>query len=699
MIKSINRKNFSKKNKLIRKQNKNRFPRITIHMTLRMKLILSFMVPILFIIILGIVSFGQAAKGIRNSYEISTSQTVKMTGEYLQLGSDTVKELSTQYINEDTFKNYFMGLNKEDIVKHNNNYKTVLNTVTTKVTVDKIISNISILSDDVQSVTTTKMKGENFYAGFFDTTLGKQIKENPYDIIWTGSNEYLDNFLGNDYALRLVRLTNGKNAIMTIDIGESVVREILGNLNMDDIGTVGFVTADGVEIISGMEKGEKKLFADQNFYQAAISDKNTNGTSYVTVNGNENLFIYTKVGDTGAMICVLLPKKVIMSQADNIKQVTILIIIIACIVAVFIGFRISNGLDKTIKGIIVELKKAAKGDLTVIFHSKRKDEFHILIEEIQNTFANMKSLIQQVNQLSIEVSDASSNVAKTSGVFLKASEDISLAMNEVEQGVNQQAENAEECLNQMDNLSNKIEIVSDNTKEINKIAIDTKQSIMDGTIVTQELNSQTKVTMEIATEIITEIEQLAEKSMSINKIINVINEIANQTNLLSLNASIEAARAGIYGRGFAVVADEIRKLAEQSNDSIKDIRKIIGTIQQNTEKVVLTAKRAENVMQQQEIAVENTTSSYHNINENVERLVVNINDILLNVGDIEQARINTLSGIENISAVLEEIAASTNTVNQSAQEQLQSVEALNLAADNLNENSDNLVNAVGTFKV
>jgi methyl-accepting chemotaxis protein len=657
------------------------------------------MVPILFIIILGIVSFWQAAKGIRNSYENSTSQTIKMTGEYLQLGSDTVKELSTQYINEDTFKNYFMGLNKEDIVKQNNNYKTVLNTITTKVTVDKIISNISIISDDVQSVTTTKFEGENFCAGFFDTTLGKQIKERPFDIVWTGSNEYLDNFLGKDYALRLVRLTNGKNAVMAIDIGESVVRDILTNLNMDDIGTVGFVTADGVEIISGKEKGEENLFTDQNFYQEAISSKNTNGTSYVTVNGNENLFIYTKINDTGAMICALLPKKVIMSQADNIKQLTIIIIIIACIVAVFIGFKISNGLDKTIKEIISELKKAAKGDLTVIFHSKRKDEFHILIDEIQNTFANMKELIQRVNQLSIEVSDSSSNVAKTSGVFLKASEDISLAMNEVEQGINQQAENAEECLNQMDNLSNKIEIVSDNTKEINQIAIDTKKSILDGTLVTQELNNQTKVTMEIATEIITEIEQLAEKSMSINKIINVINEIANQTNLLSLNASIEAARAGIYGKGFAVVADEIRKLAEQSNDSIKDIRKIIGTIHQNTEKVVITAKRAENVMLQQEFAVENTTNSYHTINKNVERLVVNINDILLNVGDIEQARVNTLSGIENISAVLEEIAASTNTVNQTAQEQLQSVEALNLAADNLNQNADNLVNAIGTFKV
>jgi methyl-accepting chemotaxis protein len=272
-------------------------------------------------------------------------------------------------------------------------------------------------------------------------------------------------------------------------------------------------------------------------------------------------------------------------------------------------------------------------------------------------------------------------------------------MTEIEQGISQQAKDAEECLNQMDQLSQKIVLVSNNTKEITQIADNTKQNIEEGTIVTADLNNQTKSTIEITTSIINEIEKLAEKSLSIGKIINVINEITNHTNLLSLNASIEAARAGDYGKGFAVVASEIRKLAEQSQESVKDIKKIIGSIQEDTSNVVTIAKKAEEVLLLQESAVKNTTNSYQNINKSVENLMIYLNYITENVDNIEEARISTLGAIENISAVLEEIAASTNTVNQTSNKQLSSVEILNNSAGNLSGNADNLVTAVHKFQV
>jgi methyl-accepting chemotaxis protein len=311
----------------------------------------------------------------------------------------------------------------------------------------------------------------------------------------------------------------------------------------------------------------------------------------------------------------------------------------------------------------------------------------------------MKELIHQVKQMSGDVSDSSINVTRTSEVFLNSSKEISLAMNEIEQGIMQQSKDAEEYLLQMDNLSDRIVVVSDNTKEISKIADDTRRSIAEGTIVTQNLTDQTKSTMMITTNIINEIENLAVQSLSVSKIINVINEIANQTNLLSLNASIEAARAGEYGKGFSVVANEIRNLAEESKRSVNDIKIIIERIQKDTKSVVLIAKKAENVMLQQESAVNNTTYSYQSINQNVENLMVNLKYITENVENIADARVSTLGAIENISTVLQEIAASTNTVNQTSNEQLQSVENLNQSASSLNGNADHLVNAVQKFVI
>ena len=145
---------------------------------------------------------------------------------------------------------------------------------------------------------------------------------------------------------------------------------------------------------------------------------------------------------------------------------------------------------------------------------------------------------------------------------------------------------------------------------------------------------------------------LERKSSSIGEIINVINEIADQTNLLSLNASIEAARAGDAGRGFAVVASEIRKLADQSKESVNNIISIIEGIQEDTHKAVNIAREAEEVLRLQENAVSNTTQSYLNINDSVENLVVQLRQIIENVDNIEEARVSTLGAIESISAVL-----------------------------------------------
>ena len=686
--------------------------KVNLFSTLRFKMFASFLVPVIFIITLGIVSFSKASVGIQSNYEKATVDTINMAGEFLRFGFESVKATAIQYASDEAIGRYFFNI--DDKFAANTNRRKISTSLMAKQVTDEFIENVYLISDDISPITTSSVSIDaNFLTDFRETEIGTYLDKRKNENLWDGEDAFLDEKLGtdsHDYSMRLIRNMINSDAIVIIDTKIDVVEDILADLEFDKSGFLGLVTGDGREIIDYSLKAQdssvdiealkaEKVFFNEPFYQEAMDADENSGSKYVEYKGDTYLFMYSKIGETGATLCALMPKATITSQADAIKNVTFIIVIIACLAAVVIAAWLSTGIDKVIKGIISKLKLAAKGDLTVQFDAKRRDEFRILIDEIQTTFANMKDLILQVKELSSEVSESASNVSTTSELFLRSSEDISSAMNEIEQGINQQARDAEECLVQMDSLSQKIEVVSMNTKEIGQIADSTKMSVQDGTVVSEELNQQTQSTIEITTDIIKDIEKLSEKSSSINKIINVINEIANQTNLLSLNASIEAARAGEHGRGFAVVASEIRTLAEQSKTSVDDIKKIIGSIQEDTATAVETARKAEEVLKLQESAVKNTTVSYANINESVEKLMVSLSSITDNVVNIEEARISTLGAIENISAVLEEIAASSNNINQTAANQVDSVENLNKSALNLNSNSEQLVNEVQKFTV
>lgn len=678
--------------------------------TIRFKLIASFMVPIVFIIILGLVSFKVASDGIVKNYKKSALQSINMTSEYLGLELMSVDATGVQYSSDETMSKYFSNFYKNDMYGFNNASKYISRTLSAKQILDKFIDNIYIISDNVKSISTNGSFDSGLFEGFAQTEQGSFLKEKSTNNTWFGINEYLDQKLGTsskDYSIRMIRKLSGAKAMIIIDVKTDTVKDVISRLDFDKSGYIAVVTSDGKEVTTEKDlennvndrNGNKSIFTGKEFYQKAVNSEATSGYEYVNFNNKSYLFMYSKIGETGAMICALMPKDVITSQADNIKKITIMIVIIATVLATATAIMISQGIDKAIKGIIVQLKKASKGDLTIEFKLRRRDEFQILIEEIQSTFLNMKNLIKYLNELSAEVSLTSANVSKSSDIFFKSTKDISVAMDEIEQGISQQAKDAEECLNQMDNLSQRIVLVSDNAKEITQIADNTKSNIKEGTKVTEDLSNQTKSTIEITTDVINNIEKLDEKSVSINKIVNVINEIASQTNLLSLNASIEAARAGEYGKGFAVVASEIRNLAEQSQGSVSDIKNMIRSLQEDTKKVAGTAKVAAKVLMLQDSAVKKTISSYSDINDSVEKLMICLKYITHNVENIEDSRISTLGAIENISAVLEEILASTNTVNQTSNEQLDFVDTLNKEAGILNHNTEILVNEVKKFKV
>lgn len=674
-------------------------------------------IPILFLIVLGIVSTSKASTGIMESYTSSLFKAIGLTADYYDFIFSTVRSDYNSLLKEAGLKGYVNGvmqkMGDEDSDKfYNDMYKQFQSDVSE----NKFLNNVYVLTDDDKSITTSGAEKDKILTDLCNTKQGAEAMENDENTFYYyGTVPELDEALNTnteEYAVRMMRKVTGsgseedglKGGIIVLDLTREQIENVIGKLDVGDGSIAALITRDGQEIYgadSNIEDG-KLNFVGQDFYTQALEELNDEETilqKNIKVEGKDYFFVMSKIGETKCSICYMVPQSVINEQASNIKMITIFLVIISIIVAGFIGIIVAQGISKTISSFLKQINKVSKGDLTVKVYTKRKDEFAVLATGISDMISHTKHLIQKVEVVSTELTDISKQVIESSEMFLKSSKGIENSVSEIEIGTNSQAKHSVNCLEEMDHLSKRIQNVNENTQKISDIATGTNQSIHSGMEIMEILNDKSQSTAEITNVVIEGIENLEKQSRSIGQIIGAINDIASETNLLSLNASIEAARAGAAGRGFSVVAAEIRKLADQSMDSAKQIQDIVNEITNNTQYVVETAKQADDIVQEQQKAVSDTTEAFEVMQQQVRVLMKELESILAGVQEMEETRHVTLTAIEEISAVSEETAASAEAVSNVVTKQLDVVEELSGNSEHLSTSADELSKAINQFTI
>lgn len=667
---------------------------------IQVKLIGAFMIPVILFVIIGFMIYSKCSTTLNSTYEASANTSVGTLEEYLGLGFENIELMATRLSINSAITSYYTGseLKSESMLMDT---KVALSNESTA---DKFIDHIIVCA---KSGTACSEKGAirgDVYNAFVESEEGKNVEsEIGMGSMWISSHPAIDEVTGYDsdeYALSLVTvLKNNSNksvGYIIIDVKTSFIQDILDNAQISDNSIKGFVLEDGSQVLSG---DSDIKFTDTDFYQEALAGENLQGSKEVSYEGADYLFTYSRIEGTNMLVCAMVPQKEIMAGAQAILRYTLIAVAICAVIAIVVGSVLASGISKAIRKVNRVLKKTSDGDLTGQISMKRKDEFNVLSSSITNMIGSMKDLILKMTNVSGHVSDSAVQVGTNSEVLLEVTKNITEAVDYINSGISQQAQDTESCLEQMNGLAERINVVHENTDEISEIAQEAQGAIENGMVIVANLGEKVQGTTEVTETIIREIRELNKESIAINSIIGTINEIAEQTNLLSLNASIEAARAGEAGRGFAVVSEEIRKLAEQSGNAGNQIGEIINHIQERLAATIETAGLAGESVAFQTEALNNTVDVFKNISQQVSKLAEDVEKITQSVGGIEQAKEDTMNAIESISTTSNQTESASEELARSTEKQLQAVEVLNDAVKRLQMDAEDLDTSVSIFKV
>ncbi|WP_307893371.1 HAMP domain-containing methyl-accepting chemotaxis protein [Bacillus swezeyi] len=386
-------------------------------------------------------------------------------------------------------------------------------------------------------------------------------------------------------------------------------------------------------------------------------------------------------------------------EAGSIIMLLIIVMAASLVLSVSIGLLMTRLIAKPIKDIQALFAQTEQGDFTVEGTYQSKDELGLLTASFNKMVTGVRAIIETVGETSHQVASSSQQLSASADESTKASEYISTTIQELAAGSEQQADSVENSRTVIKGMTEFAGRISSNAEKAAATADQTAQMSLEGTKAINKVSVQMQSINETVVSLSEAFKHLTERSNEIGNITEVITSIAEQTNLLALNAAIEAARAGEQGKGFAVVADEVRTLAEQSARSAEQITKLIAIIQNDTKQTMNTVISATGEVKEGLVVVNEAGGAFHKIENSITEVVTQINDVTNLVKNLTAGTSEIETAITGVKEVAETAAESTQTVSAATQEQLASMEEIAAASQILAQNAEELQHLIQKFKI